>query len=68
LEHDALTQWPSVADVSRSHRVSLVYLYRLLGQGRLSGVKTRVGWLVDPHSVAAWAATRRRERGTAEES
>ena len=58
-ERDDLTHWPSVTDVARAHGVTIAYVYRLLHEERLRGIQTRVGWLLDPASVAAWAATRR---------
>jgi excisionase family DNA binding protein len=59
MERGDLAHWPSAADVARAHGVTIAYVYRLLHEGRLRGVQTRVGWLLDPASVATWAAARR---------
>jgi hypothetical protein len=56
---DDITRWPSVATVAKRHGVTIQGVYAALRHGRLQGVHTDVGWLVDPQSVAAWAATRR---------
>lgn len=54
---EALT-WPSVADVVRQVGISQGYVSRLLKAGKLHGYKSRLGWLLDPASVAEYAAAR----------
>jgi hypothetical protein len=61
VERDELARWPSVADVCRDEQVTFAYVYRLLHRGTLAGIHTRVGWLLDPQSVAAWAVSRHRK-------
>jgi hypothetical protein len=58
--------WPSIRDVVRELDLSQVYINRLVRQGRLRAVRTRLGWLVDPASVAALEAERvaRKAAGT----
>jgi hypothetical protein len=51
-------EWPSVRDVMRDLDMSQVYVNRLVNQGRLRAVRTRLGWLVDPESVAEFRAAR----------
>jgi excisionase family DNA binding protein len=66
-ERNDLVVWPSVTDVARQHGVTIAYVYRLVHTGRLRGILTRAGWLLDPASVAAWAATRRGAKARHEE-
>jgi predicted site-specific integrase-resolvase len=54
---DAAT-WPNVRDVAKQLDVSAVYAWRLIRLGRLQAVRTRNGFLIDPGSVAAFAAER----------
>jgi hypothetical protein len=53
-----IATWPAVRDVVREIGLSQCYINILIHQGRLQAVKTRLGWLVDPASVAALAAER----------
>jgi hypothetical protein len=53
-----VAEWPSVRDVVRELDLSQVYVNRLVRQGRLHAVRTRLGWLVDPQSVAEFQAER----------
>ena len=50
--------WPSVRDVVRETRLSQAYINQMIHAGRLHAVRTRLGWLVDPASVAAFEAER----------
>lgn len=52
--------WPSVRDVARELNVSQGYIFQLLHATppRLRAVKTRIGWLLDPVSVARFKAER----------
>lgn len=45
--------WPTVREASYALNCTTKTIYTLLGSGRLSGVKTRLGWLVDPQSIEA---------------
>ncbi len=53
-----VAEWPSVRDVVRELDLSQVYVNRLVRLGRLRAVRTRLGWLVDPASVAAFETER----------
>jgi hypothetical protein len=57
-----IAHWSSVATVARTHSVTVQGIYGLLRRGRLQGVRTDVGWLVDPKSVNTWAAARRKAK------
>jgi hypothetical protein len=50
--------WPSVRDIVRSEGLSQTYISQLIKAGKLRAVKTRLGWLLDPDSVAAFQANR----------
>ena len=45
--------WPSVSDVVRETQLSQARVSQLIHAGRLHAVRTRLGWLIDPESVAA---------------
>jgi hypothetical protein len=53
-----VVEWPAVRDVMRDVGISQAYVSRLIKAGRLHAVKTRLGWLLDPDSVAAFQAER----------
>jgi hypothetical protein len=57
-----VAEWPAVRDVVRELDLSQVYINRLVRQGRLRAVRTRLGWLVDPKSVRAYAQERAEKR------
>jgi len=57
-----VAEWPAVRDVVRELDLSQVYVNRLVRQGRLRAVRTRLGWLVDPESVQAYARERAQRR------
>jgi hypothetical protein len=50
--------WPAVRDSTRALAVSDTYIARLIRQRRLHAVRTRLGYLIDPVSLAAFAAER----------
>jgi excisionase family DNA binding protein len=50
--------WPTIRDVGRYLDVSAAHVHRLMAAGKLEAVRTRLGWLVNPASVAAYEATR----------
>src|SRR5258708_40220991 len=54
---DAAT-WPNVRDAAQQLNVSAVYTNRLIHTGRLQAVRTRLGVLIAPESVAAFTAER----------
>jgi hypothetical protein len=54
-----ITEWPGVRDASRQLDVCAPYVNRLIHRQRLRAVRTRIGWLVDPDSLAAYEAARR---------
>lgn len=55
-----VVSWPSVRDVARQLDVSQGYVFRLLHSQppRLRAVRTRIGYLLDPASVAEFEAER----------
>jgi excisionase family DNA binding protein len=53
-----VAEWPAIRDVTRQLDMSQPYVTRLIHSGRLQAVRTRLGWLVNPESVAAFAAER----------
>jgi len=57
-----VAEWPAVRDVVRELDLSQVYINRLVRQGRLRAVRTRLGWLVDPESVKTYARQRAERR------
>jgi hypothetical protein len=61
--HADISRWPSVATVARVQGVTIQGVYHLLRVGRLDGVRTDVGWLVNPESVVTWAAARQGRAG-----
>jgi hypothetical protein len=67
LRKNDITTWPAVRDVVRDAGISQGYVSQLIHANlpRLRAVRTRLGWLVDPASVAAFKAergARQRER------
>jgi hypothetical protein len=60
-----LLDWPSVRDVCRILDVTQPWVHALIKAGKLRIVRTRVGILVEPHSVelvVAQRTARTRER------
>jgi hypothetical protein len=53
-----LATWPAVRDVVRELSLSQCYVNIMIHDGRLDAVCTRLGWLVDPESVARLKAER----------
>jgi excisionase family DNA binding protein len=50
--------WPAVRDAMRLLGVSNVYVLKLIRQQRIRAARTRLGWLLDPSSLAAFEAER----------
>jgi excisionase family DNA binding protein len=50
--------WPVVRDAVRELDVSSAYVARLIRDRRIRAVRTRLGYLIDPASLAAFAAER----------
>ncbi len=57
-----IAQWPAARDVQMQLGYSGPHVNRLIHTGRLHAVKTRLGWLIDPQSVEAFAAARSAQR------
>jgi hypothetical protein len=53
------SEWPSVADTCRELNVVQSRVAELIRTGRLRIYRTRVGILVDPESIARYAAERK---------
>lgn len=62
-----IANWPAARDVQARLGFSGPYVNQLVRTGRLHAVKTRLGYLIDPQSVEAFAAayTPRRKRDEA---
>ena len=56
-ENDVRT-WPSIRDVAFEARLSQARILQLIHNGTLHAALTRLGWLVNPESAAAWLAQR----------
>lgn len=59
ITHEDLVEfakWPSARDAARQLGYSVMHISRLVRSGKLHAVRTRVGWLIDPESVAAYEA------------
>lgn len=56
-----LETWHSVQSARKELHLSRQGVRNLLERGELLGVKTRVGWLIDPASVRAFALLKRDE-------
>ncbi len=56
-----LEQWHSVQSAREELSLSRQGVRNMLERGDLQGVKTRVGWLIDPASVRAFALLQRDE-------
>lgn len=50
--------WPAIRDAQRRLDVSAVYVGRLIREQRIRAVRTRLGWLIAPDSLAAFEAER----------
>ncbi len=59
--HD-LEQWHSVQSARDELELSRQGIRNMLGRGDLVGVKTRIGWLIDPASVRAFALLQQDEQ------
>ena len=63
ISMEELREWHSVQSAREElgHRRSRQGIRNMLESGELRGVKTRVGWLIDPASVRAFALMQRDE-------
>ena len=53
-----IANWPKLRDVQERLGYAHPYTLGLLRAGRLRGVRTRLGWLIDPASVEEFIAER----------
>jgi excisionase family DNA binding protein len=53
-----IAEWPAARDVQIRLGYSGPHVNRLVRQGKLRAIRTRLGWLIDPQSVEAFAAAR----------
>jgi hypothetical protein len=58
----SVAEWASIRDAMRELDLSQPYVNRLVRGGKLRAVRTRLGWLVDPESVATFAQERAAKR------
>lgn len=54
--------WPSARDAARRLDYSVMHISRLVRSGKLQAVRTRIGWLIDPESVAAYEVERETQK------
>jgi excisionase family DNA binding protein len=57
-----IANWAAARDVQARLGFSGPYVNKLVRTGRLRAVRTRLGWLIDPQSVEAFAAARSAQR------
>jgi excisionase family DNA binding protein len=57
-----IAHWAAARDVQARLGYSGPHVNRLVRQGKLRAVRTRIGWLIDPQSVEAFAAARDAQR------
>jgi excisionase family DNA binding protein len=50
--------WPTIAVVARALDVSPARVYQLIQEGHLRGIRTGLGWLVEPTSATRLQAKR----------
>lgn len=55
----SIVSWPNVRDVANQLSVSAVYVNYLIHAGKLTAVRTRLGFLVDPDSASDFEAKRK---------
>jgi 2,4-dienoyl-CoA reductase-like NADH-dependent reductase (Old Yellow Enzyme family) len=60
--------WPSVSDVVHQTHYSPACIMQLIHAGELDAVQTRVGWLVNPESVADFMADRAMRKAAKEQA
>lgn len=53
-----VASWLNVRDPGKALDLSVGYIHVLMRMGKLRGVRTRAGWLIDPRSVAELKAER----------
>lgn len=51
-------EWPSIRDAAETLHMAAPSVWRLIQTKHLDAVRTRLGYLVDPASVAAYAERR----------
>ncbi len=47
----AIGEWPGVGEVATQLGKSQHHIHEMLDEGRLKGIRTRVGWLIHPACV-----------------
>jgi hypothetical protein len=47
-----IAEWLTVTDVARQLSMSVAYTRELVTRDKFTAVRTRLGWLVEPQSVA----------------
>ncbi len=57
-----LENWMSIGQVSRKLGRSRQGVLNIVDEGRIRGVKTQIGWLLDPASVEAFADKQEKDR------
>jgi excisionase family DNA binding protein len=57
-----ISAWPAIKTVAHRLNLSKTYIAMLLDEGKLRGVKTELGWLIDPDSVDAYEGAREAKR------
>ncbi|HEV2460730.1 MAG TPA: hypothetical protein VGS80_20440 [Ktedonobacterales bacterium] len=55
---EQIARWPAVRDVVRELGLIPCYVNTLINEHRIDAVRTRLGWLVNPESVARFKAER----------
>ena len=54
----AIGEWPGVAEVAARLGLTQQHIRDVLGDGRLKGIRTRLGWIVHPACVERVARER----------
>ncbi len=47
----AIGEWPSVGEVATQLGKSQHHIHEMLDEGRLKGIRTRIGWIIHPACV-----------------
>jgi excisionase family DNA binding protein len=51
----AIGEWPGVGEVATRLGTNQHHIYDMLDDGRLKGIRTRVGWIIHPACVERFA-------------
>lgn len=57
-ESTPIQDWPSIRDAAETLHMATPSVWRLIQTNHLEAARTRLGYLVDPRSVAAYAEQR----------